>query len=198
MHHKGTQIIETQRLILRPFTMDDAEAMFRNWHADEEVTKFLTWQAAQSVEETKAVLKSWVASYADLSFYQWAIELKELQEVIGSISVVRKDERTGTVHIGYAIGKKWWNKGITTEAFQAIIPFLFQEVGANRIESQHDPHNPHSGQVMKKCGLTYEGTLRQADRNNQGIVDAAIYSLLKEEWEQRKKAAPKSCRKSVF
>ena len=55
MHHKGTQIIETPRLILRPFTMDDAEAMFRNWHADEEVTKFLTWQAVKSVEETKAV-----------------------------------------------------------------------------------------------------------------------------------------------
>ena len=187
MYHKGTQIIETRRLILRPFTMDDAEAMFRNWHADKEVTKFLTWQAAQSVEETKEVLQSWVASYADPSFYQWAIEWKELQEVIGSISVVREDERTDTVHIGYAIGKKWWHKGITTEAFQAIIPFLFQEVGANRIESQHDPNNPHSGQVMKKCGLTYEGTLRQADRNNQGIVDAAIYSLLKEEWEQRKK-----------
>lgn len=55
MHHKGTQIIETPRLILRPFTMDDAEAMFRNWYADKEVTKFLTWQALQSVEETRAV-----------------------------------------------------------------------------------------------------------------------------------------------
>lgn len=187
MHHKGTQIIETRRLILRPFTMDDAEAMFRNWHADEEVTKFLTWQAVKSVEETKAVLQSWVTSYADPSFYQWAIELKELQEGIGSLSVVGKEERTDTIHIVYAIGKKWWHKGITTEAFQAIIPFLFQEVGANRIESQHDPNNPHSGQVMKKCGLTYEGTLRQADRSNQGIVDAAIYSLLREEWEKREK-----------
>ena len=106
MHHKGTQIIETRRLILRPVTMDDAEAMFRNWHADEEVTKFLTWQAVKSVEETKAVLQSWVTSYADPSFYQWAIELKELQEGIGSLSVVGKEERTDTVHIGYAIGKK--------------------------------------------------------------------------------------------
>ena len=187
MHHKGTQIIETPRLLLRPFTMDDAEAMFRNWNADKEVTKFLTWQAAQSVEETKVVLQSWVMSYADPSFYQWAVEWKELQEVVGSISVVKKDETTDTVHIGYAMGKKWWHKGITTEAFQAIIPFLFEEVEVNRIESQHDPNNPHSGQVMKKCGLIYEGTLRQADRNNQGIVDAAIYSLLKEEWEQRGK-----------
>ena len=69
MHHKGTQIIEKLRLILRPFTMDDAEAMFRNRHADREVTKFLTWKAVQSVEETKTVLQSWVASDVDPSFY---------------------------------------------------------------------------------------------------------------------------------
>ena len=90
------------------------------------------------------------------------------------------------VHIGYCIGSKWWHQGITTEAFSAIIPFLFEEVGVNRIESQHDPNNPHSGNVMKKCGLKYEGTLRQADYNNQGIVDACIYSLLREEYFNRK------------
>ena len=61
-------------------------------------------------------------------------------------------------------------------------PYLFNEVEANRIESQHDPNNPHSGNVMKKCGLKYEGTLRQADFSNKGIVDACVYSLLKDEW----------------
>ena len=59
-------------------------------------------------------------------------------------------------------------------------------MGANRIESQHDPNNPHSGNVMKKCGLVYEGTLRQADFSNKGIVDACMYSLLKEEWKKQK------------
>ena len=60
--------------------------------------------------------------------------------------------------------------------------YLFLEVGANRIESQHDPDNPHSGGVMKKCGLKYEGTLRQADYSNRGIVDACVYSILRSEW----------------
>ena len=70
--------------------------------------------------------------------------------------------------------------------FKAIIPFFFKEVGVNRIESQHDPNNPNSGKVMQKCGLKYEGTLRQADWNNKGIVDACMYSLLKSEWEEER------------
>lgn len=69
------------------------------------------------------------------------------------------------------------------EAFNAIIQFFFEEVGVNRIESQHDPNNPNSGKVMQKCGLRYEGTLRQADWSNKGVVDACMYSLLKSEWE---------------
>ena len=109
--------------------------------------------------------------------------LKEIGEPVGTISVVGKDDKLGIVHIGYCIGSRWWHQGITSEAFRAVIPFFFNEVGVNRIESQHDPNNPHSGDVMKKCGLKYEGTLRQADYNNKGIVDAAVYSILRSEWE---------------
>lgn len=74
--------------------------------------------------------------------------------------------------------------GITTEAFQRLIPFFFDEVGVNRIESMHDPNNPASGKVMQHCGLVYEGTLRQADRNNQGLCDAAYYGLLREDYDK--------------
>ena len=66
----------------------------------------------------------------------------------------------------------------TREALAALIPFFFEEVGANRIEALHDPNNPNSGKVMAKCGLKYEGTLRQADWSNKGIVDACMYGML--------------------
>lgn len=69
-----------------------------------------------------------------------------------------------------------------SEAFSRIIPFLFEEVKVQRIEAQHDPNNPGSGKVMEKCGLKYEGTLRKADWSNKGIVDAAMYALLAEEY----------------
>ena len=66
-----------------------------------------------------------------------------------------------------------------SEDLMMLIAFFFDEVGANRIESRHDPGNPHSGMVMKKCGMKYEGTLRSSDRNNQGICDADWYGLLR-------------------
>lgn len=182
MDHKGTKTIETERLVLRQFNMDDAEAMFKNWESDFRVTEFLRWKTATDIHETEQVLYEWVKGYENLDFYQWAIVLKEIGEPIGSISVVSKNEKLNIVHIGYCIGSKWWHQGFTSEAFKAIIPFFFEEVGVNRIESQHDPNNPNSGLVMKKCGLKYEGSLRQADWNNKGIVDACMYSLLKSEW----------------
>lgn len=186
MDHQGTKIIKTPRLTLRPLCWEDREPMFRNWESDPAVTEFLRWPAAVSLEETDRVLGEWIASYRDPSFYQWAIVLDELGEPIGTISVVGQDEKTEKVHIGYCIGKRWWGSGITTEAYAAIIPFLFEEVGVNRIESQHDPNNPGSGRVMQKCGLTYEGTLRQADYSNKGIVDACMYSLLASDYFARK------------
>ena len=182
MDHKGTIRIETQRLLLRPFSMEDAAFAFRNWMGDEKVTEFLRWEPHRNIEETKDTLLRWTALYKDPAFYQWAIELKEIHEPIGTISVVDQERMTEKVHIGYCIGRKWWHQGITSEAFSAVIPFLFKEVNANRIESQHDPNNPYSGEVMKKCGLKYEGTLRKADWSNKGIVDACMYSLLRDEW----------------
>lgn len=87
--------------------------------------------------------------------------LKENEDgPIGTISVVGQNDRLKMVHIGYALGRPWWNRGIMSEAFSKIIAFFFEEVKVNRIESQHDPNNPASGRVMVKCGLQYEGTLR--------------------------------------
>lgn len=182
MNHQGTKIIETVRLILRRFTNDDISSAYRNWTSDENVTKYLRWPTHNDISVTESVIKDWIAAYENLAFYQWAIELKSIGEPIGTIAVVDMNEKLEIVHIGYCIGSKWWHQGITSEAFSAIIPFLFEEVGVNRIESQHDPNNPNSGNVMKKCGLRYEGTLRQADYNNQGIVDACMYSLISDEY----------------
>lgn len=181
MNHCGTQRLETDRLVLRRFTMDDADAMYRNWASDGEATKYLTWPPHAGVGVTRLVLQEWVASYRRESFYQWAIIPKDLGEPVGSISVVGMNDVIDMVHVGYCIGRPWWHQGIMSEALQAIIDFFFDTVGANRIESRHDTNNPHSGMVMQHCGMTYEGTLRSSDRNNQGICDAAWYSILRDE-----------------
>ena len=156
--------------------------MYKNWASDPEVTKFLTWPTHPSVEVSRKINASWVASYEKPDYYLWAIVPKELGEPIGSISVVRMNEKAESMEVGYAISRKYWGQGIMTEAFTAVIRYLFEEVGILRVSSRHDPNNPASGKVMQKCGLKYEGTLRQSDWNKQGICDAAHYRFLRHDF----------------
>ena len=185
LNHKGTKTIETDRLILRQFTMEDAPAMFRNWANDDEVTKHLTWPTHSDVEVTKMVLSDWTSHYAKPDFYNWAIVLKENGgEPIGNISVVRINHNTECAAMGYCMSRAHWRKGVMPEALKAVVDFLFDEVGFNRIEAEHDVNNPASGRVMEKAGLRYEGTLRQSGRNNQGIVDLVWRAILRSDWEK--------------
>ena len=179
--HKGTRELQTERLTLRRFAAEEAPIMYRNWASDDEVTKFLTWPTHASVEVSEMVLADWLENYERDDYYQWAIVFEG--EPIGSIAVVSRSDRIEKAEIGYCMGKKWWHRGIMSEALGAVIDYLFTEVGMQRIESRHDPRNPHSGAVMRKCGMTFEGTLRRSDWNNQGICDASHYSILREEYE---------------
>ena len=182
MKHCGTQTLETKRLILRRFTVRDADAMYTNWASDPEVTRYLTWPAHAGVETSRAVLADWTAAYAQESCYQWAIVLKDrADEPVGSIGAVDVSDDIAAVQIGYCLGRRWWHQGIMSEALLAVMDFFFDAVGFHRVACRHDPRNPHSGMVMQKCGMKYEGTQRSADRNNQGICDTSWYALLKDE-----------------
>ena len=183
MKHLGSRTLESERLVIRAFVPQDANPMFRNWASDPEVTKYLTWPTHESEEVTRQVVASWVERDGDPTYYQWAIVWKESMEPIGSISVVNWNEGISEAEVGYCIGKPWWHRGVVSECFSEVIRFLFEEVGANRIMARHDMNNPHSGMVMRKCGLRREGISRQGGRNNQGICDLGVYAILRKDYE---------------
>lgn len=185
MEHLGTITLETERLVLRRFTIDDAEAAFKNWTSSDAVTKYLRWKTYQDISAMRDYINFQLENYKKIETYDWAIELKELGEPIGSIGAVDVNDNIGAVEIGYCIGEKWWRQGITSEALAAVIKFFFEKVGVNRIWSEHDVNNPNSGKVMLKCGMKYEGTLRQADLNNTGLCDTVVYGILAEEYSAR-------------
>lgn len=182
MEHKGTITLETERLVLRRFTESDAEAAFKNWTSSDAVTKFLRWETYRDISAMRDYINFQLENYKKTDTYDWAIVLKELGEPIGSMGAVAFNEKARSVEIGYCIGEKWWRRGYTSEALSAVIRFFFEEVGVNRVYSEHDPRNPNSGRVMEKCGMKYEGTLRQADFNNTGICDTCVYGILAEEY----------------
>lgn len=186
MKHLGTVVLETQRLVLRPFTVGDTNDMYNNWANSDQVTKFLTWPTHQSPDISQMVIGSWVEGYSSLSHYQWCIEYKENHQAIGSFGVVSMEENIQAVEIGYCIGVAYWNKGITSEAFERVMKFLFEEVECNRVFARHDVNNPNSGKVMIKSGLEYEGTLKEAGKNNTGICDMAVYGLTNRKYKESK------------
>lgn len=179
MKHLGTKTIETERLLLRRFTIEDAPKMYENWASDPEVTRFLMWPVHTGLEVTEKLLAEWTAEYEKEDKYEWCIALKETDEPVGSIGAFDFKEKVQSAEVGYCISRKYWHQGITSEALKAVLAFLLEEVGLERVEARHDPRNPHSGQVMKKCGLKYEGTRIRADWNNSGICDACLYGLVK-------------------
>lgn len=183
--HKGTQTIHTERLILRKFTLDDAQEMFENWANDERVTRYLTWCPHESAEATKQLLEIWCASYENLNTYNWVMEYESTP--IGNISVVLLSEKSEYAVLGYCMGYAYWNKGFMTEAVKAVIDFLFSKVGVNRVEISHAVKNPASGRVAQKCGLTFEGTKREHFKTpNEEFLDISYYGIIRSEWENLK------------
>lgn len=182
MNHCGTKQLMTERLILRKFVIDDADAMYANWAGEDKVTKFLTWPTHADTEVTRAVLGGWVKRYEEPDCYNWGIELKSTGDLIGSISVVAIKEKVSSAELGYCMGTKWWGRGIMPEAGRAVMKYLFEEVGCNRICAAHAKTNPKSGRVMQKIGMTYEGTWRQDYLLKQGVTDKVWYSILRDEY----------------
>jgi len=181
MKHMGTVDLENEVLLLRRFAETDAEALFRNLYSDAEVMRFLPWATHTTIAGTEALLESYITGYANQDFYAWAIVARDTNEPIGFIDTLI-DATINAIKVDYGIGKTWWHKGYTSSALACVISFLFQQVHANRIYATHDPRNPNSGKVMEKCGMKYEGTLRQARYRKGEYSDRAMYAILAEDY----------------
>ena len=136
--------IETERLLLRPVTLDDAEAMFE-YASDRENTRY-TFPTNQSLEETKNNIAQF---YLANPLGRWGIEVKSNGQFIGTIDLQKIDPVLKKAAIGYIINKKYWNQGLTTEANRAVIELAFEKIGMNKLTALHDKDNPASGKVMK-------------------------------------------------
>lgn len=179
MNNLGTRTIETERLILRRVKKEDAEAIFNNWANDNRVTKNLTWPTHANIDVTNLVLDKWLEEYNNEHAYKWGIQLKDSDELIGMIDVVKNTIRDERCEIGYVLMYDKWNRGIMTEALKAVIDFLLNEVKYYMIELRHSSSNPASGKVMEKCGMTKDALLPNRIKNPDGTRSDLIYYSIK-------------------
>ena len=176
----GTKTIVTNNLILRKIKVSDYELAYKNWTSDSLVTRYVTWDYHQSIEDTKNYFQYKENRYLNDNYcYDWIIILKENNEPIGEIETVRVSTRDQSVEIGYCLGSKFWNRGYGSEALKTVINYLFLEAEVDKIIACHISTNPASGKVMKKCGMKYDGTLvgYLIDKNTNRRENKVYYSI---------------------
>ena len=165
---------------MRTYTAEDAEAAFKNWASNDNVTKYLNRKTHSDIAETREYIGTLLKNEKE-HHYTWVIELKSTGELIGEIGTINAFHRR-IAEIGFCIGEAWQRQGYASEALAAVMRFFFTENHANRVWGCHDVKNPNAGKVMLKCGLKYEATARQAARNNTGVCDIAVYGIIAEDF----------------
>ena len=170
--------IRTERLLLRPWRMDDADDVLA-YAADPEWTRYLLpsrpYEFHHAVEYLTAKIAADHASQGD-----WAIEFEG--RVIGGTNLDLQ-LAYGRAEIGYAIARSHWNKGFGTEVCRAVIDIGFGTLPLNRIHVLSIAENLASRRVMEKSGTTFEGTVRHFELHRGEPVDVVMYAILREEWE---------------
>ena len=184
MKQIGTKNLETERLILRKLTIEDAPYAYEHWCSNPSVCKYTMWDKHNSAEDTKKLYEIWEKEYEDPTIYRWLVEIKESHTPIGTIDVCSKKYlRFGTCEIGYCYDEDAWGKGYGTESLKAVIKYLFEEAEAETIYAEYMLLNPGSGKVMEKSGMIFEGTQKSRVLDKDGNrSDLGVYSLTKEEY----------------
>jgi len=168
--------LASERLILRPFKLEDAEDMFE-FTSDAETTKYI-YEPHKDINKTLNVLANY---YIKEAIGKYAVVLKESKKLIGIVEFrVHEDNKSG--ELGYTLSRHYWGKGYMTEACKLLLDLAFNTLQLERVFAGHELNNSASGKVLLRLGMTQEGILRK-DRMSKGeLVDSVHYSILRDEY----------------
>ena len=176
--------METQRLILRPWTENDAESLY-NYAKDPAIGPIAGWPPT-SVENSREIIRDILSAPET-----YAVVLKETNEPIGSVGIMfadgvhSADMQDGDAEIGYWIGVPYWGQGLIPEAVQRLLKRCFVELDVKRVWCGHYDGNIKSRRVMEKCGFKYHHT-EEGKTSPLGDIRTEHFTLLtREDWKKR-------------
>lgn len=162
------RMIETERLTLRPLAPDDYKDVFE-WVSDPEVNKYMPYPLYTDLE----AVKKWIASITPEQ-NEFAFVLKNIGKVIGSGSVRYDDELDGFT-FGYNLNRQYWGNGYATEAAKAMIEWARRELGVKKFVAVFADDNVASGNVIRKCGLTFSHHTTYSKFDGSATFSASYY-----------------------
>jgi [ribosomal protein S5]-alanine N-acetyltransferase len=174
-------ILETERLVLRAMTPEDADDMFRIY-SDPEVMRYWGMEPFTSIDHVLQRVARSAEMFREQTGVRWAITRKGEGQVIGTCGHRRIIKEHHRSEIGYELARDAWGKGIMPEAVDAILRFGFERIGLHSVEALIDPANVGSRRVLEKLGFVQEGYFRESYYADGRFTDTAVFSLLKRDW----------------
>jgi RimJ/RimL family protein N-acetyltransferase len=176
--------LETERLILRPFSLDDAKQV--QMLAGDKLVASTTLSIPHPYKDGMA--ENWINTHAEKlnegKGVVFAITLNNSGKLVGAISLMNIVEGH-RAELGFWVGVPYWNKGYCTEAGRAVLQYGFMDMGLNRIHASYLSRNPASGRVMEKLGMFYEGTRKQHIFKWSVFEDLKLMGILRTDWEKQ-------------
>lgn len=178
---KRFPVLKTERFILRKLDENDAEEVFA-YFSDDEVTRYYDLESFTDIRQAIDVINRWSARFLENEGFRWGIAVKETNKIIGSCGYHNWAKEHNKAEIGFEIDRSYWKKGVMTEVLMPILGFGFSQMDLNRIEAFYDPANIASKSCLEKAGFIFEGIMRQAAFEKGVFCDAAVCSILKDEY----------------
>jgi ribosomal-protein-alanine N-acetyltransferase len=170
----------TSRLTLRRPTLDDAQAIFEEYAADPDVTKYLVFKPHTEVETVRVFLRELMAAVEEGARFPWAVTLTGTDRLIGMLEI--RIDGMGA-NIGYVLAKQYWGRGYMPEALRAVVEWAMGQPEIYRVWAFCDVDNQGSARVMEKIGMQREGILRRwsvSPNVSDEPRDCYCYSVVKE------------------
>lgn len=178
----STQIIETARLLLRPFEDKDAEDMLRNWASDPDIQNEYGEPVYTDIKQIGELIKQYIDPASSKSRYRWAIIEKKSGENIGQVAFCKIWDDCKTAEIEYCIGKRFWGNGYAGEALSAVINHTFENTDFERLEAYHRADNKKSGRVLEKSDMHKTDTVQRFVREGIAPEGEVCYCIGKSEY----------------
>ncbi|QUW22043.1 GNAT family N-acetyltransferase [Sporosarcina sp. Marseille-Q4063] len=170
--------LETERLLLREITNEDANAIFSSF-SNNEVTRYYGQDTMKNIEEAEKIIDIFATNHIEKRGIRWGIQRKDDQEIIGTIGFHAWFHKHKRAEIGYEIHPDYWRNGYTHESLLKIISYGFEEMDLNRIGAVVFTQNEASNKLLTKIGFQNEGLLKDYMYQNGNPHDTYIYSYIK-------------------
>lgn len=177
MNHCGTQVIETKRLVLRPFALSDAADLLELWIADPAVQGEYGEPTYETMDAVETLLRKWIAGYESPAFYRWAMIEQESSRCIGQIAFCRVYEDCRAAEIEYCVGRSRWGRGYAGEALAAVIDHVFENADFAWLEAYHRAENTRSGRVLQKSCMMVTDTVERFKRSGETPEGEVCYRI---------------------